>query len=125
MKLRVARHTTDLNAILHFYNEILGLEVLGKFEGHNGYNGVFLGLKGAAWHLEFTISADVPKHRPDDDDLLVFYQSSLAECELLKKNFEENGISPVVAKNPYWNANGTTYLDPDGYGVVITVAGIY
>ena len=125
MKLRVARHTANLKPIIHFYRDILGLKVLGRFENHNGYNGVFLGLKGAAWHLEFTTSAEAPRHQPDEDDLLVFYVNSREEYALLKQKFAENGIHPISAKNPYWNENGICYLDPDGYGIIIAVSGIY
>lgn len=123
MRFRVARHTASLQPVIHFYCDILGLEVIGNFENHNGYNGVFLGLKGLDWHLEFTTSADIPTHEPDEDDLLVFYQPSVKEYEVLKQKFEENHIPQVTAKNPYWNENGLVYLDPDGFGVVIAIAG--
>lgn len=121
MKLRVARHTTDLQAIVIFYRDLLGLKVLGNFTAHNGYDGVFLGPENADWHLEFTVSAEVPVHAPDDDDLLVFYLPS-AEYERSKAGFRRQGIAEVAAKNPYWQEFGTTYRDPDGFGVVITVA---
>ena len=77
MKFRIARHTTDLNRIIDFYGRILGLKVLGEFKDHHSYSGVFLGIPGESWHLEFTLSDAAPVHQPDDDDLLVFYASSL------------------------------------------------
>lgn len=125
MRLRIARHTTNLQAITNFYVNVLGLKVIGKFEDHNGYNGVFIGLPNTGWHLEFTTSAHAPQHQPDEDDLLVFYQETAEECEVMKQNFKDHNIVPVVAKNPYWNENGTTYPDPDGYNVVIAIAGHY
>ena len=125
MKLRVARHTVNLDPVISFYRDILGLKILGHFENHQGYNGVFLEVKNAGWHLEFTTSVDAPQHQPDEDDLLVFYQKNAADYEALKLKFEQHNISPVPAKNPYWNKNGTCYMDPDGYTVVIAVAGIY
>ena len=125
MKLRAARHTANLESIIVFYCDLLGLEILGRFEDHNGYNGVFLGLKGMNWHLEFTTSANAPEHHPDEDDLLVFYMNSPEECKLLKQRFADNGLLPISAKNPYWNTNGTSYLDPDGYGIILAVAGNY
>jgi len=125
MKLRVARHTVDLQLIINFYHELLGLEVLGNFEDHNGYNGVFLGLKNAHWHLEFTTSTQAPQHKPDEDGLLVFYQYSAADYEALQQKFEAYNINKIAAKNPYWNTNGCTYLDPDGYSIVIALAGSY
>lgn len=125
MKLRVARHTADLQPVIHFYSDLLGLEVLGSFENHDGYNGVFMGLKNMGWHLEFTTSAQPPQHQPDEDDLLVFYQQSTAEYEALIQKLEAHHVTAVTAKNPYWNSNGYTYLDPDGYSVVIALAGNY
>jgi hypothetical protein len=73
MKFRIARHTTALNPIVRFYRDLLGLDVLGDFNNHNGYDGVFIGLPGADWHLEFTVSEEAPSHHPDNDDLLVLY----------------------------------------------------
>lgn len=122
MKLRVARHTANLEPIIHFYHDLLELEVLGSFEDHDGYNGVFIGLNNTGWHLEFTTSAQAPQHEPDEDDLLVFYQQSVADYEALKQKLEAHHVPMVAAKNPYWNANGCTYLDPDGYRIVIAIA---
>lgn len=51
MVLRVARHTDDLKKIEDFYINILGFELLGSFEKHNNYNGVFIGKSGLDWHL--------------------------------------------------------------------------
>src|SRR3954447_15598672 len=72
--LRVARPTDDLAAVVRFYRDGLGLDVLSEFTGHDGFDGVMLGRKGAAYHLEFTWTAG---HRagtaPTDDNLLVFY----------------------------------------------------
>jgi hypothetical protein len=52
--LRVARPTDDLVAVVAFYRDGLGLEVLSEFVGHNGFDGAMLGRRGAAYHLEFT-----------------------------------------------------------------------
>jgi catechol 2,3-dioxygenase-like lactoylglutathione lyase family enzyme len=121
MKFRIARHTTDLNRIIDFYGRILGLQVLGEFKDHHHYNGVFLGIPGADWHLEFTVSYATPKHQPDDDDLLVFYASSLSEFAAIKKRFVANNVKHVKPPNPYWEKNGITFEDPDGYRIVISV----
>jgi len=119
MKFRVARHTTNLQIIIDFYTQNLELEVLGRFEKHNNYDGVFLGKKGLDWHLEFTVSLEQPKHHPDEDDLLVFYTQNANEFDRIKANFDQNQQRPIVAKNPYWNQHALTYLDPDGFGVVL------
>jgi hypothetical protein len=122
MKLRVARHTDRLQPIIDFYQHIIGLTVTGSFRDHNTYDGVFLGLPGLAWHLEFTTSPEPARHEPDDDDLLVFYVNSKAEQEVIKQKCIDNQVRFMTARNPYWNENGLTIADPDGYRVVITVA---
>ncbi len=121
MHLRVARHTTNLQAITNFYTQLLGLEVLGSFNDHDGYDGVFLGTPEQDWHLEFTTSAKPPSHQPDEDDLLVFYVDTQEELEALAQRFSEKGIKTVEPKNPYWLTNGIAYADADGYRVVLAV----
>ena len=121
MKLRIARHTTNLEKIVAFYRDVLGLEELGGFKDHQNYDGVFLGFKGESWHLEFTVSDEVPDHKPDEDDLLVLYADTEEDQDSLIHNIKEAGINPVPAKNPYWEENGVTILDLDGYRVVISI----
>lgn len=121
MKLRTARHTKNLNRIIDFYGRILGLKVLGEFKDHHNYDGVFLGIPGADWHLEFTVSKENPSHSPDDDDMLVFYAESLDEFNKMKDKFIANGTKPVKPKNPYWEKNGITFEDPDGFRIVISM----
>jgi catechol 2,3-dioxygenase-like lactoylglutathione lyase family enzyme len=121
MKLRIARHTTDLNRIIDFYGRVLGLKVLGSFKDHLDYSGVFMGLPGENWHLEFTVSKSIPQHQNDDDDLLVFYAASLEEFAAIKNRFIKNNVEVVRPKNPYWEKNGITFEDPDGFRVVISL----
>ena len=121
MKLRVARHTADIDRIKDFYHEVLGLEVLGTFEGHNKYDGVFLGLQNSDWHLEFTVSNQLPEHTPDEDDLLVFYFDTVNEYHTQIEKIRKLGIEQVEPKNPYWKIHGATFKDPDGFLVVIAL----
>lgn len=124
MKLRTARHTDNLQAIIDFYCGILDLEILGEFHDHDGYDGVFIGNHGSDWHLEFTTSSQKPEHLPNKDDLLIFYAESDAEYEHLTEKFRISGAAQTQAKNPYWNNNGKTYIDPDGFRIVISKAHI-
>ena len=119
MKLRVARHTSDLERISRFYREALGLEVLGSFENHDEYDGIFLGIPGESWHLEFTASPEAPDHHADEDDLLVFYVPA-AHYPAFTEKVRRTGAPELPAKNPYWNNNGTTFADPDGFRFVIS-----
>jgi len=54
MQLRVARHTERLGALVRFYRDGLGLSEVGRFEDHDGYQGVFLEVPGTGAHLELT-----------------------------------------------------------------------
>ncbi|HEY4324166.1 MAG TPA: VOC family protein [Mucilaginibacter sp.] len=121
MEFRIARHTKDLNQILDFYGGILGLKILGEFKNHDSYDGIFLGIPGADWHLEFTVSDAMPDHHPDDDDLLVFYINSASEFNHIKEKFLTNNVKQADPKNPYWKSNGITFQDPDGYRIVISL----
>lgn len=121
MIFRIARHTNNLNRIIDFYGRVLGLKVLGEFKGHHKYDGVFLGIPGASWHLEFTVSDVAPVHFPDDDDLLVFYAETLEEFNNIKNKFVMAKIKHIIPKNPYWGKNGITFEDPDGYKIVISL----
>jgi hypothetical protein len=45
--LRVARPTDRLEEVVRFYTIGLGLNVLGSFENHEGFDGVMVGVPGA------------------------------------------------------------------------------
>jgi len=53
-QIRFARPTDQLQEVVRFYHEGLGLPILSHFEGHSGYDGVILGMPDAACQLEFT-----------------------------------------------------------------------
>lgn len=120
MIFRNARHTNQLELLVEFYTQINGLEVLGRFENHSGYDGVFLGYPSADWHLEFTQSTEQVKHAFDEDDCLVFYPTTTSAFNAIFSTIKEKQITPIKAKNPYWNENGICILDPDGYTVIIS-----
>ena len=72
--LRVARPTDNLEALLRFYEQGLGLSVLYRFEDHDGFDGAMLGRAGAPYHFEFTTKRGHAVGRaPTPDNLLVFY----------------------------------------------------
>lgn len=117
--LRVARPTARLQAVTAFYRDGLGLDVLSRFEGHDGFDGVILGRRGWPYHLEFTASAHDPGEVPSKDHLLVFYLPDLADWQAAVDRLTAHGVSPVAALNPYWDRCGQTFEDPDGYRVVL------
>lgn len=120
MVFRYARHSEDIARLTTFYTEILGLDIVGSFEGHNGTNGVMLGETGGHWHLEFTESADAPDHTFDEEDNLVFYPESKTEFNEILKRILQGNIPRVKPRNSYWEEHGVMILDPDGFRVVIS-----
>ena len=44
VRVRWARPTDRLEEVVAFYTDGLGLQQLGRFEGHAGYDGVLVGL---------------------------------------------------------------------------------
>jgi hypothetical protein len=120
MKFRFARHTNNLNKLKSFYIDVLGFEVLGSFENHSNYNGIFIGRPDLDWHLEFTQSKEVVEFNYNEDDVLVFYPEEIRKYNQLLNNIQKQNIPIIKAKNPYWNENGKMILDPDGYRIIIS-----
>lgn len=120
MIFRNARHTSNLELIIEFYTTILDLKVLGNFENHNGYDGVFLGKENLNWHLEFTSTNEEVISKFDEDDILVFYPTDKMSYEQMLKNIKENNIKILSPKNPYWIENGILIQDPDTYKIIIS-----
>ena len=118
--LRVARPTDDLAAVVAFYRDGLGLDVLYEFADHDGFDGVMLGRKGTAYHLEFTRRIGHRAGRSGtSDNLLVFYLPDEVEWRVAVNRLQRAGHQPVKAFNPYWDKKGRTFEDPDGYRVVL------
>ena len=118
--LRVARPSDDLDALLRFYCAGLGLKLRYRFKDHAGFDGIILGREGEPYHLEFTRKhGDVVGRAPTSDHLLVYYFSRSAEWELTVQRMRNAGFSPVQSFNPYWDSNGITFEDPDGYRIVL------
>jgi catechol 2,3-dioxygenase-like lactoylglutathione lyase family enzyme len=118
--LRVARPTDDLEALRRFYEQGLGLAVLDRFEDHDGFDGIMLGRPGALYHFEFTRARGHRAGRaPTQDNLLVFYLPDAAEWQAAVDRMKHAGFAPVQAFNPYWDRNGVTFEDPDGYRIVL------
>jgi catechol 2,3-dioxygenase-like lactoylglutathione lyase family enzyme len=118
--LRVARPTDNLDGVMRFYRDGLGFEVLYQFKEHDGFDGVMLGHRGAAYHLEFTHKGGHTAGKaPTEDNLLVFYLADGIEWQAAVERLESLGHRAVKAFNPYWDKQGRTFEDPDGYRVVL------
>lgn len=117
--LRIARPTDNMDAVIEFYRDGLGFDVVGEFRDHQGFSGVMLGRAGAAYHLEFTHKLGHKVGRaPTQDNLLVFYLPDATHYSEAIARIREIGARPVPAFNPYWDRQGQTFEDPDGYRIV-------
>lgn len=119
-RLRIARPTDQLEAVVAFYRDGLGFDVLTEFRDHDGFDGVMLGRKGSTYHFEFTRkSGHLSGRAPTEDNLLVFYLPDENDWRAAINRLEKAGYASVSAFNPYWDVRGKTFEDPDGYRVVL------
>jgi catechol 2,3-dioxygenase-like lactoylglutathione lyase family enzyme len=119
-QVRIARPTDRLAEVVRFYRDALGLEQIGSFEGHAGYEGVMLALPGRRDHLEFTHhESGSPCPAPTKDNLLVFYVEDEGVFRAMIARLRRHGHEPVEPENPYWLEKGLTFEDPDGWRVVL------
>jgi catechol 2,3-dioxygenase-like lactoylglutathione lyase family enzyme len=118
--LRIARPVSDLERSVMLYRRGLGLDELGRFHDHAGFDGVILGAPGMDYHLEFTFCRAHPL-RPTAtlDDLLVFYVSERADWAAVCARMLDAGFDEVAPFNPYWQVRGRTFRDHDSYNVVL------
>src|SRR5581483_3335647 len=119
MQVRFARHTDRFDEVVRFYRDGLGLPEIGRFEGHDGYDGVFLELPGTGAHLELTTGGEHAAPEPHPETLLVLYLGSEGAVEATVTRL---AAEPVEPANPYWAEHGVTIEDPDGFRVVLVPA---
>ena len=119
-QIRIARPPDRLDAVVAFHRDGLGLPELFRFAGHDGYDGVMLGLPGRPYHLEFTTRREgSPCPAPSRDNLIVFYIPAAADFARARDRLERLGHRPVAPENPYWRDKGATFEDPDGWRIVL------
>jgi hypothetical protein len=119
-EVRIARPTNDLAAIRRFWVDAVGLDELGGFADEE-MDGLFVGPRDGDWHLELTFDRRrVMVPQPTSEDLIVLYLGS-TERDAVERRLVEHGIATYDHPNHYWASVGATcYLDPDGYGLVIS-----
>lgn len=120
--IRLARPTRDLQTARRFWVDGIGLSVLWQSgpEVEGGHALLMVGAPGAAWHLELV--EDVVAHgegRRSPEDLLVLYLGTALTAALTERVIEYGG-ERVASRNPYWDHWGATFLDPDGYLLVLS-----
>jgi hypothetical protein len=102
-----------------FYGDILGLEEIGSFCGHAGYDGVMFGCPERAFHLEFTTCDACEIPRWSAESLLVLYVPDVGEYDRILARLVASNAPQVESDNPYWQRHSKTFLDPDGRRVVL------
>lgn len=118
--LRIARPVRDLARAAAMYRDGLGLRVVGRFDDHDGFDGVMLAPAGAGYHLEFTHCRAHPiAPAPTAEDLLVLYIPDARAWEASTARMRAAGFVQVESYNPYWERRGRTFEDGDGYRVVL------
>jgi catechol 2,3-dioxygenase-like lactoylglutathione lyase family enzyme len=118
--IRIARPTDKLERALHFYCNGLGFEILDSYENQNGFNGLIVGHKDFSYHLEFTHRSGAHQlPTPSKENILVFFiQDKNAWKEAVERMLIV-GYQPVDSLNAYWDENGKTFEDDNGYRIVL------
>lgn len=120
VKLRIARATNQLNQIVEMYRTGLGLDIIGSFENHAGFDGIMLGGHQSDYHFEFTQEHGVTAPAShSSESLLVFYYPESSAWELAMNRMLQSGFKAVASHNPYWDQHGKTFEDIEGYRIVI------
>jgi len=121
--VRIARPVSNPDAAADMYCRGLGLRVVGRFADHDGFDGVMLGVAGSGYHFEFTYRRAHPiTPTPTAEDLVVLYIPDAEQWKAACANMAAAGFVSVESMNPYWEAHGRTFLDPDGYRTVLQCA---
>ncbi|MDZ5473395.1 VOC family protein [Bacillus sp. 31A1R] len=120
VQFRLARPTNQIEQLIRFYVDGLGLKKIGEFRDHEGYDGVMMGLPNQGYHLEFTQTKElVELPQPTKEHLLVFYMPNRFKRDEMVNRLKMMGYNEVEPENPYWGRGGVTIEDPDGYRIVL------
>lgn len=120
MQVHIARPTDKMKEIEAFYCVGLGLQKIGSFTKHSGYDGLMIGLPSFDYHLESTAHEDgSPCPAPTNDNLLVFYIPDANVIQTIAKRLNEMGYPAVSPENPYCGEHGVPIEDPNGWRIVL------
>ena len=120
VQLRIARPVTELETSTRMYRDGLGLAMLGRFENHQGFDGVMLGTHDADYHFEFTQCRDhAIAPQPTVEDLIVFYLADDEAWQHRCQSMRDAGFLEAASFNPYWDQHGRTFVDNDGYRTIL------
>ena len=118
--MRIARPTDNLATLAEMYVNGLGFVMLAEFKDHRGFDGVVLGHPRQRYHIEFTSQREHQVGKaPTQDHLLIFFVPNKDEWEAGCAQMISAGFRSVSSYNPYWDLQGRTFEDIDGYRVVL------
>jgi catechol 2,3-dioxygenase-like lactoylglutathione lyase family enzyme len=119
-RMRVARPTNDIDRAINFWSQVVGFEILSRFENHDGYDGAILGYPDTEWELEVSHhSSGMPTPAPTEEDILALYLGKDEADEIIDR-LRLAGHPQMKHPNPYWQAVGASvYTDPDGYTLIV------
>ena len=121
-RMRSARPSDRLAELRRFYVDALGCALLGEFTAHDGFDGLIVGHPSGAWQIEFVREHACPAPPvPSHEHLLVFYVADRIELAERAAAMAASGCTRTDPSNPYWSRFGVTFVDPDGYPVVLAV----
>lgn len=122
-QLRIVRPVSSLELSIAMYRDGLGLHEIERFADRQGFDAALLGFPGLPYHFALTYCRDQPLvPTPTADDLTVFYVPDLVEWQRLSAAMLAAGFTEVSSFNPYWQRQGRTFADRDGYRVVLQQA---
>lgn len=79
-----------------------------------------MGGHGWPYHFEFTHKrGHFAGRAPSQDSLIVFYLPDEVVWRAAVERMLSHGFASVTAFNSYWDKQGKTFEDPDGYRVVL------
>lgn len=120
LQIRIAKPTLNFDLVKKFYVEGFGFQILGEFVDHDGFDGIMIGSSDSPYHFEFIKHKTTPiKPSSSSEDLIIIYQPNYSEWKKIVDCLENLNFETVKSHNPYWDKKGKTFLDGDGYRVVI------
>jgi catechol 2,3-dioxygenase-like lactoylglutathione lyase family enzyme len=123
--MRTARPTTDLSRIRQFYEQVVGLPLLGEFADHDGFDGAIFGVPDDRAQLELVASPHGENPSATGEDALVLYTADDEVAAELATRLRQAGTPEITLAtdrtlNPYWPNHGATcFTDPDGYRLIL------
>lgn len=115
----ITRTARDLSALLGFYRDGLGLEVLYKFDDALGPAGAMVGLPGLSHYLEL-LRTDDPVGPPNKHHVLVLHLPRRTDVDELAERLRRRGCVPVAPANPWWADKALAFEDPEGWPVLLS-----